>query len=147
MLSNGQVNHLTWVWRSWKTETKMSQEQAGSGDSCSRGLAEHQQGWNPGSARVVKSCNRVLGSESGLFCLCTFGPSTSGGSYRNCCSCYTWCGCKYLQLKAGSLQLKHMSWWCAELKRWELCRCWHNSILFYFLFTLLGQHTSFYSKF
>lgn len=32
----------------------MSQEQAGSGDSCRRGLAEHQQGWNPASARAEK---------------------------------------------------------------------------------------------
>ncbi len=47
LLCNGQVNHLTWIRLSmhftcWdKTEGKMPQEQAGTEDGCSRGLAEH----------------------------------------------------------------------------------------------------------
>ena len=35
-----------------KTEGKMPQEQAGTEDSCSRGLAEHHQGRNPASGDV-----------------------------------------------------------------------------------------------
>ncbi len=81
LLCNGQVNHLTWIRLSmhftcWdKTEGKMPQEQAGTEDGCSRGLAEHHQGWNPASGDVYafqtsgcnwlqRICNQVLKSES-----------------------------------------------------------------------------------
>ena len=44
-----------------QTEGKMSQEQAGAEDRCSRGLAEHHQGWNPASDDVydfqTSGCN------------------------------------------------------------------------------------------
>ncbi len=77
LLCNGQVNHLTWIRLSmhftcWdKTEGKMPQEQAGTEDGCSRGLAEHHQGWNPASGDVYafqtsgcnwlqRICNQVL---------------------------------------------------------------------------------------
>ena len=52
MFFNGQVNHLTLVesivisLTEGKTEGKMSQEQAGSKDSCSKGLAEYHPGRN-----------------------------------------------------------------------------------------------------
>ncbi len=43
---------------------------------------------------------------------------------------FTWLGCKYPQIKADSLQLKHLVcfiwnplWWCIEPKMLELCRC------------------------
>ncbi len=44
---------------------------------------------------------------------------------------FTWFGCKYPQIKADSLQLKHILfcfiwnplWWCIEPKMLELCRC------------------------
>ncbi len=44
---------------------------------------------------------------------------------------FTWFGCKYPQIKADSLQLKHIFfrfiwnplWWCIEPKMLELCRC------------------------
>ncbi len=84
LLCNGQVNHLTWI--QWacislaedKTEGKMPQEQAGTEDSCSRGLAEHHQGWNPASGDVYafqtsgcnwlqRICNQVLKSESLIY--------------------------------------------------------------------------------
>ncbi len=61
LLCNGQVNHLTWIRLSmhftcWdKTEGKMPQEQAGTEDGCSRGLAEHHQGWNPASVMSMRS--------------------------------------------------------------------------------------------
>ena len=44
-------------------------------------------------------------------CPITFGPLKMGGTYRNCCvipTPFTWFGCKYPQIKAGSLQLKHI---------------------------------------
>ncbi len=84
LLCNGQVNHLTWIrlsmhftcWR--QTEGKMPQEQAGTEDGCSRGLAEHHQGWNPASGDVYafqtsgcnwlqRICNQVLKSESLIY--------------------------------------------------------------------------------
>ncbi len=63
LLCNGQVNHLTWIrlsmhftcWRqNWR---KMPQEQAGTEDGCSRGLAEHHQGW---TQRLVMSMRSRL---------------------------------------------------------------------------------------
>lgn len=114
MLSYGQVNHLTWVWRSWKTKWKMSQEQGGSGDSWRRGLAEHQQGWNPASEELQPSFRK-----SCLFCLVTHQV---GGTYRNCCRCYAWFGCKYPQPKAGSLELKH----CDGVLSWKDENCADN---------------------
>ncbi len=61
-----------------KTEGKMPQEQAGTEDGCSRGLAEHHQGWNPASGDVYafqtsgcnwlqRICNQVLKSESLIY--------------------------------------------------------------------------------
>lgn len=53
MLCNGQVNYLTWIHLSmhfafrrqnWR---ETSEKQAGTKESCSRGLAERLQGWNP----------------------------------------------------------------------------------------------------
>ncbi len=84
LLCNGQVNHLTWIrlsmhftcWRlNWR---EMPQEQAGTEDGCSRGLAEHHQGWNPASGDVYafqtsgcnwlqRICNQVLKSESLIY--------------------------------------------------------------------------------
>ncbi len=70
---------ITWPESDWacislaedKTEGKMPQEQAGTEDGCSRGLAEHHQGWNPASGDVYafqtsgcnwlqRICNQVL---------------------------------------------------------------------------------------
>ncbi len=60
---------ITWPESDWacislaedKTEGKMPQEQAGTEDGCSRGLAEHHQGWNPASGDVyafqTSGCN------------------------------------------------------------------------------------------
>ena len=47
----------------------MPQEQAGTEDSCSRGLAEHHQGWNPASGDVYafQTYNQVLKSESLIY--------------------------------------------------------------------------------
>ncbi len=84
LLCNDQVNHLTWIllsmhftcWRqNWR---EMPQEQAGTEDGCSRGLAEHHQGWNPASGDVYafqtsgcnwlqRICNQVLKSESLIY--------------------------------------------------------------------------------
>ncbi len=84
LLCNGQVNHLTWIrlsmhftcWRqNWREN---AQEQAGTEDGCSRGLAEHHQGWNPASGDVYafqtsgcnwlqRICNQVLKSESLIY--------------------------------------------------------------------------------
>ncbi len=36
---------------------------------------------------------------------------------------FTWFGCKYPQIKADSLQLKHILFVCIEPKMLELCRC------------------------
>ncbi len=77
---------ITWPESDWacislaedKTEGKMPQEQAGTEDGCSRGLAEHHQGWNPASADVYafqtsdcnwlqRICNQVLKSESLIY--------------------------------------------------------------------------------
>ncbi len=95
-------NVMQWQWpeSDWacislaedKTEGKMPQEQAGTEDGCSRGLAEHHQGRNPASGDVYvfqtsdcnwlqRICNQVLKSEFDLwllFCPITFGPLTSG---------------------------------------------------------------------
>ena len=69
---------ITWLEFDWacislaedKTEGKMPQEQAGTEDSCSRGLAEHHQGWNPVSGDVyafqTSGCN-WLQSESLIY--------------------------------------------------------------------------------
>ncbi len=73
---------ITWPESDWacislaedKTEGKMPQEQAGTEDGCSRGLAEHHQGWNPASGDVYafqtsgcnwlqRICNQVLKNE------------------------------------------------------------------------------------
>ncbi len=77
---------ITWPESDWacislaedKTEGKMPQEQAGTEDGCSRGLAEHHQGWNPASGDVYafqtsgcnwlqRICNQVLKSESLIY--------------------------------------------------------------------------------
>ena len=77
---------ITWPESDWacislaedKTEGKMPQEQAGTEDSCSRGLAEHHQGWNPASGDVhafqtsgcnwlQRICNQELKSESLIY--------------------------------------------------------------------------------
>ncbi len=77
---------ITWSESDWacislaedKTEGKMPQEQAGTEDGCSRGLAEHHQGWNPASGDVYafqtsdcnwpqRICNQVLKSESLIY--------------------------------------------------------------------------------
>ncbi len=77
---------ITWPESDWacislaedKTEGKMAQEQAGTEDGCSRGLAEHHQGWNPASGDVYafqtsdcnwlqRTCNQVLKSESLIY--------------------------------------------------------------------------------
>ncbi len=77
---------ITWPESDWacislaedKTEGKMPQEQAGTEDGCSRGLAEHHQGWNPASGDVyafqTSGCNwlqriwnQVLKSESLIY--------------------------------------------------------------------------------
>ncbi len=77
---------ITWPESDWacislaedKTEGKMPQEQAGTEDGCSRGLAEHHQGWNPASSDVYalqtsgcnwlqRICNQVLKSESLIY--------------------------------------------------------------------------------
>ena len=72
-----------------KTKGKMPQEQAGTKDSCSRGLAEHHQGRNPLSGDVYgfqtsgchwlqRICNQVLKVTITfmimLVCPITFGP-------------------------------------------------------------------------
>ncbi len=92
---------ITWPESDWacislaedKTEGKMPQEQAGTEDGCSRGLAEHHQGWNPASGDVYafqtsgcnwlqRICNQVIKKWKFdlwlLFCPITFGPLTSG---------------------------------------------------------------------
>ncbi len=92
---------ITWPESDWacislaedKTEGKMPQEQAGTEDGCSRGLAEHHQGWNPASGDVyafqTSGCNwlqRICKPSIKkwkfdlwlLFCPITFGPLTSG---------------------------------------------------------------------
>lgn len=75
---------ITWPESDWacvslaedKTEGKMPQEQTE--DNCSRGLAEHHQGWNPASGDVYafqtsgcnwlqRICNQVLHSESLIY--------------------------------------------------------------------------------
>ncbi len=77
---------ITWPQSDWacislaedKTEGKMPQEQAGTEDGCSRGLAEHHQGWNPAPGDVYafqtsdcnwlqRICNQVLKSESLIY--------------------------------------------------------------------------------
>ncbi len=77
---------ITWPESDWacislaedKTEGKMPQEQAGTEDGCSRGLAEHHHGWNPASGDVYafqtsgcnwlqRICNQVLKSESLIY--------------------------------------------------------------------------------
>ncbi len=77
---------ITWPESDWacislaedKTEGKMPQEQAGTEDGCSRGLAEHHQGWNPASGDVYafqtsgcnwlqRICNQILKSESLIY--------------------------------------------------------------------------------
>ncbi len=77
---------ITWPESDWacislaedKTEGKMPQEQAGTETGCSRGLAEHHQGWNPASGDVYafqtsgcnwlqRICNQVLKSESLIY--------------------------------------------------------------------------------
>ncbi len=77
---------ITWPESDWacislaedKTEGKMPQEQAGTEDGSSRGLAEHHQGWNPASGDVYafqtsgcnwlqRICNQVLKSESLIY--------------------------------------------------------------------------------
>ena len=91
---------ITWPDSDWacislaedQTEGKMSQEQAGAEDRCSRGLAEHHQGWNPASGDVYdfqtsgcnwlqRICNQVLNIESLIYycivCPITFGPLKS----------------------------------------------------------------------
>ncbi len=61
-----------------KLKGKCPQEQAGTEDGCSRGLAEHHQGWNPASGDVYafqtsdcnwlqRICNQVLKSESLIY--------------------------------------------------------------------------------
>ncbi len=85
LLCNGQVNHLTWIrlsmhftcWRqNWRENAPRTT--AGTEDSCSRGLAEHHQGWNPASGDVYafqtsgcnwlqRICNQVLKSESLIY--------------------------------------------------------------------------------
>ncbi len=64
---------ITWPESDWacislaedKTEGKMPQEQAGTEDGCSRGLAENHQGWNPASGDVyafqTSGCNDCKG--------------------------------------------------------------------------------------
>ncbi len=84
---------ITWPESDWacislaedKTEGKMPQEQAGTEDGCSRGLAEHHQGWNPASGDVyafqTSGCNCIKKLNFDLwllFCPITFGPLTSG---------------------------------------------------------------------
>ncbi len=77
---------ITWPESDWacislakdKIEGKMPQEQAGTKDGCSRGLAEHHQGWNSASGDVYafqtsgcnwlqRICNQVLKSESLIY--------------------------------------------------------------------------------
>ena len=50
MFCNGQLSSISLV--KDQTEEKLPKEQAGSADSCSRGLAELHQGPNPASADV-----------------------------------------------------------------------------------------------
>ncbi len=84
LLCNGQVNHLTWIrlsmhftcWRqNWRENAPRTSRTE---DGCSRGLAEHHQGWNPASGDVYafqtsgcnwlqRICNQVLKSESLIY--------------------------------------------------------------------------------
>ena len=71
---------ITWPESDWacislagdKTEGKMPQEQAGTEYSCSRGLAEHHQGWKQPSIKKWKLDLWLL------VCPITFGPLKSG---------------------------------------------------------------------
>ncbi len=111
LLCNGQVhppdlNPIEHAFHLLKTKTwrEMPKNKAGTEDGCSRGLAEHHQGWNPASGDVYafqtsgcnwlqRICNQVLKSESLiswlLFCPITFWSLNSGSTYANCCNSYT----------------------------------------------------------
>ncbi len=108
-----------------KTEGKMPQEQAGTEDGCSRGLAEHHQGWNPASGDVYafqtsgcnwlqRICNQVLKSESLIYDYYSVPlllvPYKWEAHMQTVVipTPFTWFGCKYPQIKADSLQLKHI---------------------------------------
>ncbi len=125
---------ITWPESDWacislaedKTEGKMPQEQAGTEDGCSRGLAEHHQGWNPASGDVYafqtsgcnwlqRICNQVLKSESLIYMIIIlshyFWSLNKWEAHMQTVvipTPFTWFGCKYPQIKADSLQLKHI---------------------------------------
>ncbi len=124
---------ITWPESDWacislakdKTEGKMPQEQAGTEDGCSRGLAEHHQGWNPASGDVYafqtsgcnwlqRICNQVLKSESLIMIIILSHYFWSLNKWEAHMQTvviptpFTWFGCKYPQIKADSLQLKHI---------------------------------------
>ncbi len=124
---------ITWPESDWacislaedKTEGKMPQEQAGTEDGCSRGLAEHHQGWNPASGDVYafqtsgcnwlqRICNQVLKSESLIYDYYSVPLLWSLNKWEAHMQTvviptpFTWFGCKYPQIKADSLQLKHI---------------------------------------
>ena len=98
---SAMAKSITWPESDWtcislaedKTEGKMPKEQAGTEDSCSRGLAEHHQGPNPASGdvygfqtsgchRLQRICNKILKVDNLIYdyvsCPITFGPLKSG---------------------------------------------------------------------
>ncbi len=124
---------ITWPESDWacislaedKTEGKMPQEQAGTEDGCSRGLAEHHQGWNPASGVVYafqtsrcnwlqRICNQVLKSEVWFMIIILSHYFWSLNKWEAHMQTvviptpFTWFGCKYPQIKPDSLQLKHI---------------------------------------
>ncbi len=128
-----QVNHLTWIrlsmhftcWR--QTEGKMPQEQAGTEDGCSRGLAEHHQGWNPASGDVyafqTSGCKltakvfatKYYKSEKFWFmiiiCPIYFWSLNKWEAHMQTVvilHLFTWFGCKYLKLKWQSAVKAHL---------------------------------------
>ncbi len=120
---------ITWPESDWAcislAEGKMPQEQAGTEDGCSRGLAEHHQGWNPASGDVYafqtsgcnwlqRICNQVLKSEVWFMIIILSHYFWSLNKWEAHMQTvviptpFTWFGCKYPQIKADSLQLKHI---------------------------------------
>ena len=145
---------ITWPESDWacislaedKTEGKMPKEQAGTEDSCSRGLAEHHQGPNPASGdvygfqtsgchRLQRICNKVLKSDNLIYDYVSlsnyFWSLKKWKAHIKCVvipTPFTWFGCKYPQIKAQSLHLKHIlivsfQIHCGDVQSWNTENC------------------------
>ena len=141
---------ITWPESDWacislaedKSEGKMPQEQAGTEDSCSRGLAAWQSITRDETQRLVMSmCSRLQAVidckvfATKYYKVKVWFMIVSLSHYFRSLkkweahietvvipTPFTWFGCKYPQIKAESLHIKHILFVSFQM-RWELCRC------------------------